>query len=87
MSSFTVTLTGRNSELHSSFFPPIELEGGAGDWEAGLTSFDSYFSIPNLVEGENSTLYLLDEGGHAVHDKSGRFVDDKDIQGLLNKQG
>jgi len=85
MSSFTVTLTDRSSVLQTNFFPPIELKNGA--WEAGLTSFDSYFSIPNLIEGENSTLYLLDGKPHPIHDTSGKFFNIGDLSNVLKAVG
>uniref|UniRef100_A0A0K8SLV7 Uncharacterized protein n=1 Tax=Lygus hesperus TaxID=30085 RepID=A0A0K8SLV7_LYGHE len=83
MASFTITLTGHGkSELHANFFPPIQL--GSSDWEAGLTSFDSYFSIPNLIENGNSTLYLLD-AGTPIHDTTGQFIEASKIEKVLQK--
>lgn len=78
MSSFTLTLTERGkSELHANFFPPIQLD--SPDWTVGLTSFDSYFSIPNFIENVNSNLYLQDEDVK-IHDTTGRFVDENQIK-------
>ena len=84
MSSFTITLTERGkSELHADFFPPIALD--SSEWEAGLVSFDSYFSIPNLMEGVNSTLYLIDDEGVPIHNSSGKFYHAIDIAPLFQK--
>lgn len=85
MASFTITLTERGkSELHANFFPPLELN--STDWEAGLTSFDSYFAIPNLIEGVNSTLYLIDDESVPIHNTSGKFFHDKDLPALFKTE-
>ena len=83
MASFTITLTDRGkSELHTTFFPPLQLN--SLDWTVGLTSFDSYFSIPNLIENVNSTLYLIDDGA-PIPNVSGRFVHDEELEKLLQQ--
>lgn len=89
-SSFTITLTGRKSELTSAFFPPIDLTtndgSGSGGWEAGLLSFDSYFSVPNLIENENSNLYLRDDDdGKKVGDTRGKTVPINQLSMLFSK--
>ncbi|KYN00853.1 hypothetical protein ALC62_08345 [Cyphomyrmex costatus] len=46
--SLTLTLSGRSSVLAASYFPAIDLSDG--DYELGLTMFETYNTIPNVNE-------------------------------------
>lgn len=52
------TLSDRSSILSSSFYPPIDLKENV-EYELGLVSFMSYFSIPNIDE-TNSDFHYYD---------------------------
>lgn len=54
MTSCTVVLSGKTSELEANFFPPIPLEG---DYVCGLIDFQSYMSIPNITSRNNRLYY------------------------------
>jgi len=51
--SLTFTLTGKSSILAVSYFPAVDLSDG--DYELGLTDFETYYTIPN-VNSSNFTL-------------------------------
>lgn len=53
--SLTFTLTGRSSTLAVNYFPAIDLSNG--DYELGLTDFESYYTIPN-VNSTNNKFYF-----------------------------
>lgn len=55
MESFTVTFTGKSSELESVFFPPIDLTDG--QYYIGLVDFQSYNSLFNIVPPNNVLHY------------------------------
>lgn len=57
MSSFTLTLNGRSSELSANYYPPIELDRDA-EYVCGLVDFQTYMSIPN-VNNSNNKLYFV----------------------------
>lgn len=50
--SYTFTLTGTSSTLSTDYYPPIDLDPKY-DYVMGLIGFNSYNSIPNIVEGAN----------------------------------
>lgn len=54
MTSCTVVLSGKTSELEANFFPPITLDG---DYVCGLVDFQSYMSIPNITSRNNRIHY------------------------------
>jgi len=56
--SITLTLTGKSSVLHSSYSPPLELNDG--DYELGLTDFETYHTIPNVNSTNNKFYYGTD---------------------------
>lgn len=55
MSSFTITLTGKTSELSTSIYPEIVLDPDY-EYACGLLDFTTYHSIPNVTE-ENNVLH------------------------------
>lgn len=63
MSSFTLSLSGRGSELNAYYHPPIELDH-KGEYVCGLVDFQTYMSIPNVNERNNSFIFLAE---HQVH--------------------
>ncbi|XP_073995552.1 uncharacterized protein [Rhodnius prolixus] len=58
--SYTFTLTGTSSILSAEFFPPINLLDVGDDYSIGLLSFQSYNSIPNIIEGVNNLFHYGD---------------------------
>lgn len=52
--SFTITVTGNESELSADFNPVINLEGR---YEIGLTNFESFNAVPNIDEKNNKLYY------------------------------
>lgn len=55
MTSFTVSLTGRASELSASFFPEIVLDEEY-NYSCGLLDFTTYQSIPNITSDNNQLI-------------------------------
>lgn len=55
--SMTFTLTGKSSTLAVNYFPTIDLSDG--DYELGLTNFETYHTIPN-VNATNNKFYFDD---------------------------
>ncbi|KYN05095.1 hypothetical protein ALC62_04009 [Cyphomyrmex costatus] len=53
--SLTLTLSGRSSVLAACYFPAIDLSDG--DYELGLTMFETYNTIPN-VNDSNDKFYF-----------------------------
>lgn len=62
MSSFTVSLTGKSSELTATFFPELILDDNY-DYSCGLLDFTAYHSIPNITEKNNKFYYVLEDNG------------------------
>lgn len=70
--SLTLTLTGKCSVLAVSYFPAIDLSDG--DYELGLTDFETYHTIPN-VNSNNNKFYFdnddkkitIPEGSYELH--------------------
>lgn len=58
MSSFTITLTGKTSELSTSIYPEIVLDPDY-EYACGLLDFTTYHSIPNVTEENNFLHYTL----------------------------
>lgn len=54
--SFSFILNGKSSILSYDFNPPIYLEENE-DYEIGLTNFDSFYSIPNIDEKNNTFIW------------------------------
>lgn len=52
MTSVTLTLSGRDSTLNATYFPPIELNPRY-EYECGLIDFQSFHSIPNIDKAAN----------------------------------
>lgn len=57
--SYTFTLTGVSSTLTAEIFPSINLTDG--NYSIGLLSFQTYNSIPNVIEDVNNKFYYGDE--------------------------
>lgn len=57
--SLTFTLTGKSSILAVSYFPAVDLSDG--DYELGLTDFETYYTIPNVNKSNNKFYYDKDD--------------------------
>ena len=53
--SLTLTLSGKSNILTAEFFPPIDLSNG--EYELGLTTFETYNTIPNVTSANNKFYY------------------------------
>lgn len=68
--SLTFTLSDASSVLNANFFPPIVL--GEEPHSIGLLSFDTYNTIPNVMDGVNNVFYYdnqiikLPEGSYDI---------------------
>src|SRR5580765_8258917 len=70
--SLTLRLSGKSSVLAVSDFPAIDLNDG--DYELGLTDFETYNTIPN-VNSSNNKFYFdtnnreitIPEGSYELH--------------------
>ena len=54
--AFSFILSGTSSELNFDFNPPIYLEDDI-NYEIGLVNFDSFYSIPNVDETNNTFIW------------------------------
>ena len=70
--SLTLTLTGKSSVLAVSYFPAIDLNDG--DYELGLTNFETYHTIPNVNSSNNKFHFdnnnkeiMIPEGSYELH--------------------
>ncbi|KYQ54681.1 hypothetical protein ALC60_06446 [Trachymyrmex zeteki] len=64
--SLTLTLTGTNSVLATSYFPALNLSDG--EYELGLTNFETYNTIPNITNNnDNNDDYIFDDYNDDVH--------------------
>lgn len=69
--SLTFTLTGKSSILSVSYFPAVDLSDG--DYELGLTDFETYYTVPNVNSLNNKFYYddkeiVIPEGSYELHD-------------------
>ena len=71
--SLTFTLTGKSSVLAVSYFPAVDLSDG--DYELGLTDFETYNTIPNINSSNNKFYYdkddkeiIIPEGSYELRD-------------------
>jgi len=71
--SLTFTLTGKSSILAVSYFPVVDLSDG--DYELGLTDFETYYTIPNVNSSNNKFYFdkdekeiVIPEGSYELHD-------------------
>jgi len=65
--------TGKSSILAISYFPAIDLNDG--DYELGLTDFETYYTIPNVNSSNNKFYFdkddmeiVIPEGLYELHD-------------------
>ena len=70
--SMTFTLTGKSSVLATHYHPAIDLSDG--DYELGLTNFETYHTMPNVNSSnnkfyfdENDTEITIPEGSYEIH--------------------
>src|SRR5580765_199992 len=70
--SLTLTLTGKSSVLAVSYFPAIDINDG--DYELGLTNFETYHTIPNVNSSNNKFHFdnnnkeiTIPEGSYELH--------------------
>ena len=54
--SLTLTLTGTTSTLTASYFPALDLSNG--EYELGLTNFETYNAIFGSVTSTNNKFYF-----------------------------
>lgn len=84
--SITFTLSGNNSILKASYYPPLELNSNE-QYGLGLIGFYSYNSIPNITDTVNKIYFLNDinnneieievpKGAYSVEDLS-NYIDSK----------
>lgn len=73
--SLTFTLTKKSSVLAENYFPPVDLSDG--DYELGLTDFETYYTIPNINSSNNKFYYdnddkeiVIPEGSYELRDIS-----------------
>ena len=71
--SLTFTLTGKSSILAVSYFPALDLSDG--DYELGLTDFETYYTIPNVNSSNNKFYFdkddreiVIPKGSYELHD-------------------
>ena len=57
--SLTLTLTGTTSILTASYFPALDLSNG--EYELGLTNFETYNAIPNVTSTNNKFYFDADD--------------------------
>ena len=57
--SWTLTLTGTTSILTASYFPALDLSNG--EYELGLTNFETYNAIPNVTSTNNNFYFDTDD--------------------------
>lgn len=79
--SYTLTLKGRSSILHGTYFPPIDLSRGS--WSISLIGLETYNSIPNITE-KNNKLHL--QGGGFVEIQPGTY-DIDDLNEIFKESG
>ncbi|KYN28041.1 hypothetical protein ALC57_02547 [Trachymyrmex cornetzi] len=53
--SLTFTMTGKSSVLAVSYFPAVDLVDG--DYELGLTDFETYYTLANVNSTNNKFYY------------------------------
>jgi len=61
MKSITLTLSGNTTDFTISFHPPIKLDP-TKEYEAEFLSLETYNSIPNICENNNTFKYSTDDG-------------------------
>jgi len=61
MRSITLTLSGNTADFTTSFHPPIKLKPNK-EYEAAFLSIETYNSIPNITECNNTFKYSSDNG-------------------------
>jgi len=66
--SLTFTLTGKNSILAVSYFPTVDLSDG--NYELGLTNFETYYTIPNVNSLNNQFYFDKDDKGIVIPERS-----------------
>ncbi|KYN02349.1 hypothetical protein ALC62_06833, partial [Cyphomyrmex costatus] len=69
--SLTFTLTGKSSVLAVSYFPAVDLSDG--DYELGLTDFETYYTLPNVNSTNNKFYFdneeiVIPEGSYELRD-------------------
>lgn len=76
--SLTFTLSGESSVLTSQFNPPIYLEEDV-NYEIGLSTFDTFNSIPN-IDARNNVFVWGDQDQHRIEIDEGSYQLDNIIQ-------
>lgn len=66
--SLTFTLTGKSSVIAVSYFPAVDLSDG--DYELGLTDFETYYTIPNVNLSNNKFYFDKDDKEIAIPEGS-----------------
>jgi len=71
--SLTFTLTGKSSILPVSYFPAIDSSGG--DYELGLTDFETYYTISNVNSSNNKFYFDKDDKEIVIPERSYKLYD------------
>lgn len=79
MTSYTLTLSARESILRAYYNPPIDLHDG--DYEMGLVNFETYNAIPNVDRNNNA----LKIDGQLIEIPVGSY-ELVDINAVINSQ-
>jgi len=64
----TLTLSGKSTVLAANYFPAIDLSDG--DYELGLTIFETYRMIPNVNESNNKFYFAKDDAEITIPEDS-----------------
>lgn len=67
--SLTLTLSGKSSVLTVDYFPPIDLSDG--DYELGLTTMETYNTIPNVTVANNK--FYFDDNDEEITIPEGSY--------------
>ena len=83
--SLTLTLSGRSNVLTVNYFPPIDLSDG--EYELGLTTMETYNTIPNVTSANNIFYFddeeiTIPEGSYEIND-----IDTYLKRAILQKRG
>jgi hypothetical protein len=71
--SLTFTVTGKSSVIAVSYFPAVDLSDG--DYELGLTDFETYYTIPNVNSSNNKFYYDKDDKEIVIPEGSYELLD------------
>lgn len=79
---YAFTLSGRSSELSSSIYPPLQLDG---TYEIALLNFETFNSIPNITEANNKFPFYDGGTRHVITIPTGTYELD-DLHTYIERQ-